>query len=202
LVPVRKIMSALRSFFLVALFCSHAVAAVSPQQVVQGARRQIGVTIQYDSAYARLAYPGGDVPLDRGVCSDVVVRALRYAGIDLQVLVHEDMQSAWHAYPHNWGLKAPDANIDHRRVPNLEVFFRRHGASLPVSQRAADYLPGDIVSWKLANGLPHIGIVSGTRWDTPLVIHNIGAGAQEESVLFDYQIVGHFRWTAGTGPSR
>jgi uncharacterized protein YijF (DUF1287 family) len=182
------------SFLILLCVWSQAFAAIAPETIVQGARRQIGVTVTYDAAYARLDYPGGDVPLDRGVCSDVVVRAFRYAGVDLQVVVHKDIQLAWDAYPHRWGLREPDANIDHRRVPNLETFFRRHGTALPTSQQASDYLPGDIVSWKLSNGLPHIGIVSGWRGNTPLVIHNIGAGAREEPVLFDYEIVGHFRY--------
>src|SRR5262249_14722771 len=124
-------------------------AGVLLDKVIDGARQQIGVTLAYDPAYTQLRYPGGDVPQERGVCSDVIVRAYRYAGVDLQVLVHEDLRLAWNAYPHNWGLKAPDANIDHRRVRNLEVFFRRHGVSLPPSRNVSDYRPGDIVTWTL-----------------------------------------------------
>jgi uncharacterized protein YijF (DUF1287 family) len=176
---------------------SHASAAASLERVVQGARGQIGVTTRYDPAYTRLSYPGGDVPRDRGVCTDVVIRAYRAVGVDLQQRVHDDMQTAWNAYPHVWGLKSTDTNIDHRRVQNLEVFFRRHGATVVNSQRASDYAPGDIVTWRLSNGLPHIGIVSRIDASGAYVIHNIGAGAQEEPVLFDYAIVGHFRYAYG-----
>jgi len=164
-------------------------------RLVEGARRQIGLTTVYDGSYRRLAYPGGDVPAERGVCTDIVVRAYRTLGIDLQELVHEDMRGAWEAYPHLWGLSRPDPNIDHRRVPNLSVFFRRAGAALPVQLDAAAFQPGDLVTWRLSSGLPHIGIVSDHRRDgRPLVIHNIGAGAEERDVLFRYEITGHFRY--------
>ena len=164
-----------------------------PDALVAAARGQVGVTTGYDGSYARLDYPGGDVPRERGVCTDVLVRAYRALGADLQVLVHEDLGANWARYPHAWGA-APDRNIDHRRVPNLETFFRRHGEALPVSTRAADYATGDIVSWRLANGLPHIGIVSRADPEAPLVVHNIGQGAREEAVLFAYRIVGHWRY--------
>lgn len=167
-------------------------------KVAHAARQQIGVTVNYDPAYVRLAYPGGDVPIERGVCSDVIVRAFRATHIDLQRLVHEDMQSHFSAYPKNWGLSKPDSNIDHRRVPNLERFFQRQGKSLVLSTRVSDYLPGDVISWRLDNGLAHIGIVS-DRWASdgskrPLVIHNIGSGARQEDVLFAWRQVGHYRW--------
>jgi len=171
------------------------------QAITAGARAQLGVTRSYDPSYVRLSYPGGDVPSDRGVCSDVVVRALRAAGVDLQREVHEDMRAHFRSYPRNWGLARPDANIDHRRVPNLERYFTRAGKALPASTRAADFQPGDIVAWRLDNGLAHIGIVS----DRPalsgngrlLVIHNIGRGAREEDVLFDWAQTGHYRWAGG-----
>jgi len=169
---------------------------------VAAARAQIGVTVAYDPAYIRLPYPNGDVPVDRGVCSDVVVRALRAVGVDLQRLVHEDMTAAFSAYPSLWGLRKPDSNIDHRRVPNLERFFARQGKSLPVSKHAADYRPGDIVSWRLPNGLTHIGVVSDRRTvlaGRPLVIHNIGLGAREEDVLFAWPQRGHYRWFRDAG---
>jgi uncharacterized protein YijF (DUF1287 family) len=162
--------------------------------LIAGARHQLGVTVTYDPAYERIAFPGGDVPVERGVCSDVVVRAYRAIGVDLQVRVNADLSRNWNAYPHLWQLLRPDPNIDHRRVPNLETFFRRHGVELPITQRAQDYLVGDIVSWRLDNGLPHIGLVSRADAAQPWVIHNIGAGAQEEPVLFSYRIVGHFRY--------
>ncbi len=173
-----------------------AAGALRAEPIADAARAQIGVTTGYDPAYRKLAYPGGDVPAATGVCCDVVIRALRRAhAFDLQQAVHEDMRAAFSAYPQNWGLKKPDANIDHRRVPNLRTFFRRRGWSLKVSASATDYRPGDIVTWELGNGLVHIGIVSDQRAQsgTPLAIHNIGRGAQEEDVLFAWTITGHYR---------
>jgi uncharacterized protein YijF (DUF1287 family) len=155
----------------------------------------------YDPAYVRIPYPLGDVAADRGVCADVVIRSFRVLGIDLQVLVHEDMRQAFGAYPHLWGLREPDSNIDHRRVPNLETFFRRHGHALPISRNASAYQPGDIVSWRLDNRLPHIGIVSAERTadgKRPLIVHNVGAGPKLEDVLFAYPLAGHFRYEQRT----
>ncbi len=151
----------------------------------------------YDPSYRAIAYPMGDVPPHRGVCTDVVIRAYRALGIDLQELVHEDMRGAFGRYPKIWGLSRPDPNIDHRRVPNLETFLTRHGDSLPVSERAGDYLPGDVVSWRLDNERPHIGIVTTrvSREGVPLISHNIGWGTRVEDMLFDYKIVGHFRFS-------
>ncbi|HYM60248.1 MAG TPA: DUF1287 domain-containing protein [Thermoanaerobaculia bacterium] len=164
--------------------------------VIRAARAQVGVTHGYDNRYHQIAYPGGDVPVTTGVCADVIVRAFRAAGLDLQVMVHDDMRKHFSAYPRKWRLTAPDANIDHRRVPNLEVFLRRSGKAVSVTKNGPDYLPGDIVVWRLLGGLPHIGLVSDRR-ATPqryLVIHNVGAGTREEDVLFAYEITGHFRW--------
>jgi uncharacterized protein YijF (DUF1287 family) len=151
----------------------------------------------YDGAYRRIPYPMGDVADNRGVCSDVVIRAYRRLGIDLQVLVHEDMRRDFKAYPRNWGLPAPDSNIDHRRVPNLQVFFRRSGAKLAVNLDPKQYAAGDLVTWLLPGNAPHIGIVSdrfvrGTR--RPLVIHNIGLGPVEDDSLFRFPITGHYRY--------
>jgi uncharacterized protein YijF (DUF1287 family) len=169
------------------------------QQLVNGANAQVGVTVRYDPEYRTIAYPGGDVPKDRGVCSDVIVRAYRSAGIDLQKRVHEDMKSHFDAYPHKWGLTHPDTNIDHRRVLNLAVFFTRHGKSFPVSHDAKDYLLGDIVTWRLPQGLAHIGMVSDkTAQGVPLMIHNIGEGAQSEDVLFAFAVTGHYRYLPKT----
>ena len=166
-------------------------------RVLAAAHAQVGVTRLYDGRYVRLAYPGGDVPADRGVCTDVVIRAYRAAGLDLQQAVHEDMRRTFAAYPTLWGRSGPDRNIDHRRVPNLETWARRAGHSLPVVTDASAYRPGDLVSWRLPNGLPHIGVVSDRRVPDgsgrPLVVHNIGAGAQVEDVLFAWPPVGHFR---------
>ncbi|PHI31915.1 Uncharacterized protein conserved in bacteria [Budvicia aquatica] len=166
------------------------------RELAAGAEQQIGKTLFYDPAYASLSYPGGDVPIERGVCSDVVIRALRQQNADLQKLVHQDMKANFSAYPKNWGLKRPDTNIDHRRVPNLETYFKRHKMERPITLNADDYRPGDIVSWRLDNGLPHIGIVTDrhTREGRPLVIHNIGAGVKAEDILFLWKINGHFRY--------
>ena len=171
-----------------------------PACLVFAARTQVGITLRYDSSYARLSYPNGDVPLDRGVCSDVVIRAYRQAGVDLQVLVHEDMLRAWHAYPRIWRQPRTDTNIDHRRVPNLAAFFTRHGQVLPPARDLASFHPGDIVTWQLPSGVPHIGIVSDRRSasGTPLVIHNIGAGAAEEDALFAFKLTGHYRYVPDT----
>jgi uncharacterized protein YijF (DUF1287 family) len=166
--------------------------------LVRAARTQVGVTVIYDGSYQQLAYPGGDVPLERGVCTDVVVRALRTArSLDLQKLVHEDMSAHFGAYPNQrrWGLTRPDSNIDHRRVPNLMKWLERSGYTQAVTTAAQDYLPGDLVAWDLGGGILHIGIVSDRKASTgvPLVIHNIGAGAREEDILFRYAIIGHYR---------
>lgn len=167
-------------------------------KLVAAARRQVGVTLTYDAAYSKLDYPGGDVPRERGVCTDVIVRAYRDAlDIDLQVLVHEDMRKAFSAYPALWGLKKTDRNIDHRRVPNLQMFFKRARAAQAISESGADYRPGDIVSQMLPGNLPHIAIVADERTSDgsrPLVVHNIGAGAGLEDVLFAYPITGHYRY--------
>ena len=171
--------------------------AATLRKVLDNAHAQVGVTVTYDPAYVDLKYPGGDLPVDRGVCTDVVIRAFRAAGVDLQQVVHEDMKAHFSAYPHRWGLTHTDTNIDHRRVPNLMTYFTRRGKSLPVTASAADYQPGDIVTWNLGGDLPHIGlVVTETAPGDPtrhLVIHNIGAGAQMEDVLFGFKQTGHYR---------
>ena len=162
------------------------------------AQAQIGKTLTYDPAYTSLDYPGGDVPIERGVCSDVAIRAFRGVGFDLQKAVHEDMERAFSAYPKNWSLRKPDANIDHRRVLNLMTFFKRRGKSLPVTQNAADYQPGDLVTCIVPKNLPHIMIVSDqvSPLDPSrrLIIHNIGQGARAEDRLFEFELTGHYRW--------
>lgn len=153
--------------------------------------------VRYDPAYFRLDYPNGDVPADRGVCTDVVIRAYRKLGIDLQREVHEDMRCRFAEYPKQWGLTKPDRNIDHRRVPNLMAFFSKHGTVEPNSTEARDYAPGDIVCWNLGGGVTHIGIVSGKRsldGKRNLIVHNIGAGQVLEDCLFDFKIIGHYRY--------
>jgi uncharacterized protein len=167
----------------------------NPAVLITAARAQIGVTVSYDAEYRVLAYPGGDVPKETGVCTDVVVRAFREQGIDLQKDMHEDMKQAFSQYPKRWGLKKPDRNIDHRRVPNMMTYFRRKGWSRPVTKKPEDYAPGDLVTWDLGGNLPHVGIISDRKSaaGVPLVLHNIGRGAQEEDILFAYTITGHYR---------
>jgi uncharacterized protein YijF (DUF1287 family) len=167
------------------------------KQMLEGAIAQAGVTTEYDPAYVALDYPNGDVPEKTGVCSDVVVRAFRKAGVDLQKEVHEDMKAARSAYPTKWGANAPDKNIDHRRVLNLMKYFDRRGKSLPISNAAADYQPGDVVAWELSNGIDHIGIVTNMLSDSGdryLIVHNIGAGTRIEDVVFIWTIKGHYRF--------
>ena len=169
------------------------------QALVAAALDRTRHTVRYDGSYHAIAYPGGDVPAETGVCTDVIVRSYRTVGIDLQQLVHEDMAAHFAAYPSRriWGLAAPDPNIDHRRVPNLQTYFRRHGQELPVTANARDYAPGDLVTWTLPGNLPHIGIVTDRRGSVsgrPLIVHNIGAGPKLEEMLFDYPITGHYRF--------
>lgn len=174
-----------------------AMAATGAQRLVAAARRQVGVTRAYDPAYSVLAFPDGDVDRARGVCTDVIIRAYRDAmSADLQALVNADMRANFGAYPKNWGLRRPDRNIDHRRVPNLATYWKRQGAALAVTSDAADWRPGDVFTSLVGGRLPHIGIVSDRKSaaGVPLVIHNIGAGAREEDALFDHRLTGHFRW--------
>lgn len=177
---------------------AHAEPAPLGAQVAAAALEQTARPGIYDPAYVRLDYPMGDVPADRGVCSDVVIRAFRAAGLDLQALVHEDMRANFAAYPKRWGLARPDRNIDHRRVPNLETYFTRAGWRLPLSRVAADYRAGDIVAWNLKGDkgfLPHIGVVTDRAGPSgrPLIAHNIGAGPKAEDVLFNWPITGRYR---------
>ena len=176
-------------------FVNLSAVAAEPLKLVNDARKQINITVGYDSNYRKIAYPMGDVPLHTGVCTDVVIRAYRIQQIDLQQLVHQDMKKAWSSYPKLWGLKTTDRNIDHRRVPNLETFFKRHGKSLSLTDISA-FQAGDIVTWRLPRNLPHIGIVSDKKSSDgiPLIIHNIGAGTQEEDILFKYKMIGHYRY--------
>jgi hypothetical protein len=167
------------------LFIAAAAHAATGPQLAAAAERQVGVTIVYDPTYVQLRYPGGGLPLERGVCADVIVRAFRHIGVDLQRELHEDMRANFRLYPKMWGLAAPDANIDHRRVPNLMKFFERRGKTT-----RASFAPGDVVAWRLPGGLYHIGIVA----DAPYVVHNIGRGALREDILFAYPIIGHYRW--------
>lgn len=164
------------------------------------AKAAVGLTndhVVYDPSYFSIPYPNGDVPKGKGVCTDVVIRTYRKAGLDLQKLVHEDMKANFSKYPKNWGLRSTDRNIDHRRVPNLMVFFTRKGTALSKSTTASDYKPGDIVCWNLGGAITHIGVVSdqkssdGKRY---LIVHNIGGGQVLADCLFSYKIIGHYRY--------
>lgn len=193
------------------------VAGDLANQLVNASMARIGKTVLYDPSYQRLSYPEGDVADDRGVCTDVVIRAYRAIGHDLQRLVHEDMRKSFAAYPKRWGLSRPDRNIDHRRVPNLRRFFARHGKDLRISLRASDYRPGDLVTWDLTRSFrdtkvvaarqhrsrmkfgrkPHIGIVTdrmSADGKRPLIVHNIGAGTRLDDILFAFQITGRYRY--------
>lgn len=189
-----------RSFLLVSIlvYCTNGFTS-DQSRLVSAALKRTETSIQYDPSYFRIQYPGGDIPVDRGVCTDVVIRCYRAIGIDLQKLVHEDMKQNFHKYPNLWGMTKTDTNIDHRRVPNLRVFFKRKGISLAITNRPEDYKPGDIVTWNLnPNGsLPHIGIVvdryAGSQ-KIPMIVHNIGQGPQCENILFTYKITGHYRY--------
>lgn len=168
------------------------------QQLAAAAKERTRHQVTYDPGYVGIAYPGGDVPAGSGVCSDEIIRIYRAAGIDLQKEVHEDILRDVSAYPLSiWNQKRPDANIDHRRVPNLMVFFSRNGETLPITSRAEDYAAGDVVAWDLGNGSVHIGMVAEpkTRFSgRNMIVHNIGAGPKMEDVLFDWKIIGHYRY--------
>lgn len=181
------------------LFTVCAQADTFSKRLVEAAKERTTHQVTYDGAYRSIAYPNGDVPDDVGVCTDLVIRAFRGAGVDLQRAVHEDMQAHFDLYPSRriWGLKGTDRNIDHRRVPNLRVWLSRFGQELEVSRNGDDYQAGDLVTWMLPGNLPHIGIVADRRssdGDRPLIIHNIGRGPRMEDRLFDYLITGHYRY--------
>lgn len=178
-------------------------------KLVTAALERTEHTVRYDGSYLSIPYPMGDVPAHMGVCTDVVVRAYRKLDIDLQQLVHEDMKENFGLYPKIWGLKKPDTNIDHRRVPNLKVFFKRFGKELAITENSEDYQPGELVTWNVKrighlrkSYIPHIGIVvnqkskDGKRY---MIVHNIGQGPKLEDILFDYPITGHFRYLPESG---
>ncbi len=191
-----KVSSTLALGLIAGTLLLNAATQSNPTSIAGAARAQIGKTVRYDSRYRALSYPNGDVPIETGVCADVVVRALRDSlGMDLQKLVHQDMQRDFSRYPQIWGLHAPDKNIDHRRVPNLRTYFKRSGWEVSISRAPQDYRPGDLVTSIVPPNLAHIMVVSDrtTAAGRPLVIHNIGAGTQEEDRLFDFKITGHYR---------
>jgi uncharacterized protein len=211
---VKSVAANLQSIVVFALLTYGAGHAMS--QTVHGSRQEFTARlvaaaierthhpVRYVSAYVRIPYPGGDVPADTGVCTDEIIRSYRAVGVDLQQEVHEDMVQNFGAYPNKrrWLLAHPDSNIDHRRVPNLMVFFQRKGESLPITTKAADYVPGDLVTWDLGGGVPHIGIVVDQKSRGSgryMTVHNIGEGPKMEDVLFNWKITGHYRYF---GPQR
>lgn len=195
-----KLLRTCSTVLIVYLVSLHAVQAKGlAEGLVDAALERTKYDVVYDGRYVSIAYPGGDVPANIGVCTDVVIRSYRRVGIDLQQLLHRDIKANFEKYPSRriWGLKHPDTNIDHRRVPNLQTFFTRHGEVLPVTKHAADYRPGDLVTWMLPGNLPHIGIVTNILDPDsghPKIVHNIGGGPELEDMLFSYPITGHYRY--------
>jgi len=188
--------------FIFILFNRNAISqSVSDLKLVAAAMELTKQEVTYDPSYFSLTYPMGDVPANKGVCTDVIIRAYRKVGIDLQQLVHEDMVANFSVYPKNWGLTSTDKNIDHRRVPNLMTFFSRKGKILPITKLTSDYKPGDIVCWNLGGGLTHIGIVIDKKSSdgTPLIVHNIGGGQVIENCLFNFTIIGHYKYLPADG---
>lgn len=196
----RQILLVLVLYSALFAYADKVVSGDIKRALVDAAKSRTAQAVRYNGAYFNIDYPGGDVPGHLGVCTDVVIRSYRQVGIDLQKDVHEDMVANFKQYPSKriWGLNKPDTNIDHRRVPNLQTFFTRHGTSLPVSDKPGDYLPGDLVTWMLPGNLPHIGIVIdqfAANAPIPLIAHNIGAGPKIDNVLFQYPITGHYRYS-------
>lgn len=183
--------------FSYAVLPAAAVAGPFQERLVAAALERTEHFVIYNGSYRKIGYPMGDVPERYGVCTDVVIRAYRALGIDLQQLVHEDMKAHFDRYPKSWGMKQPDSNIDHRRVPNLRRFFTRHGEKLAVTRQAGDYRPGDLVTWVVGGNRPHIGIVTDRKAPgsgRPMIVHNIGWGPKLDDMLFDYPISGHYRF--------
>ena len=185
--------------FILLFLCSIINASEFNKDIVSSLIERTTHTVQYDGSYLSIPYPNGDVPPNIGVCTDVIIRAYRTLGTDLQKLVHEDMSANFSLYPSKklWGLNSTDKNIDHRRVPNLQTFFKRHGVTLKNSDNKKDYAVGDIVTWMLPGNLPHIGIVIDRISPTtgnPMIVHNIGRGPKVDDMIFDYKITGHYRY--------
>lgn len=179
------------------LFITAIIEKSFPEKLSDAAITLTKDKVVYDPGYFSISYPNGDVPKGKGVCTDVVIRAYRKLGIDLQKEVHEDMKKNFSKYPQKWGLKKPDPNIDHRRVPNLQVFFTRFGKSLEVTDKASDYKTGDLVTWMINDKMPHIGIVTNRKsadGKRNLIVHNVGAGQVLEDCLFQYKITGHYQF--------
>lgn len=186
-----------RVLLLVSLQCCFSQRETKPLNLSESALELTKQKVRYDPSYFSIDYPNGDVPSAIGVCTDVIIRAYRALGIDLQKEVHEDMKVNFGVYPKKWNLKTTDRNIDHRRVPNLMTFFKRKGSEKPISNKAKDYLPGDIVSWSLGGAITHIGIVVDKKskdGKRNLIVHNIGSGQVLADCLFDFEIIGHYRY--------
>jgi len=196
----------MKKIIILAVFFNYSIATYGDVKsdnfiidLIKAAKERTFHDVTYDGSYYSISYPNGDVPTNVGVCTDVVIRSFRKVGVDLQKKVHEDMAGNFSLYPSKriWGLTKPDKNIDHRRVPNLQVYFERFGKSLQVTSNAKDYMPGDLVTWMLPGNLPHIGIVideKSSDGKRPLIAHNIGAGPKINDILFDYLITGHYRY--------
>lgn len=185
-------------FILLYLISEQVCAKTFSEKLVDAAIERTHHFVIYNGAYTKIKYPGGDVADNIGVCTDVIIRSYRKVGIDLQKNIHEDMLKNFELYPHFWGSKKADSNIDHRRVPNLRTFFTRFGKRLAVSKKSKEYLPGDIVTWVVGGSRPHIGIVvdkTSSDGKRPLIVHNIGWGPKMDDMLFDYPITGHYRYT-------
>ena len=185
--------------FLTLLLQPAGLFATTSESLIGAAIERTTHQVTYDGRYISIPYPGGDVPADRGVCTDVIIRSYRRIGVDLQQLVHEDMQNNFAKYPSRklWGVRQPDSNIDHRRVPYLQVFLARHGQQLTITNKSENYAPGDLVTWMLPGNLPHIGIVTdryNQKTKTPMIVHNIGRGPVLEDMLFAFPITGHYRY--------
>ena len=193
-------MTILSKFTIIFLFTSGlSYGQTFEERLVDSALNRTTYNVVYDGSYISISYPNGDVPSNIGVCTDVIIRSYRKSGYDLQALVHEDMKQSFSSYPSKriWGLSSTDKNIDHRRVPNLQVFFARNGLSLPVTLEKSDYKPGDLVTWMVGGNLPHIGIVTNKvspENGNPLIVHNIGSGPELDDMLFDYPITGHYKY--------
>ena len=184
-------------FLAFSIYSCFSQTEVEQNKLAKAAMELTKQKVTYDPSYFSIDYPNGDVPADKGVCTDVIIRAYRKLGIDLQKEVHEDMKANFNVYPKKWGLKRTDKNIDHRRVPNLMTFFKRKGAEKPLSQQASDYKPGDIVCWNLGGAITHIGIVVDKKskdGKRNLIVHNIGGGQVIEDCLFRFKIIGHYRY--------
>ncbi len=184
---------------LLSFYCGTAAAASFEHKLVRAAIDRTGHNVKYDGAYYSIDYPGGDVPADIGVCTDVLIRSYRTVGVDLQEELHKDIIENFNSYPSAriWGLSKPDTNIDHRRVPNLQIFFMRKGKKLPITDDASNYRAGEIVTWMLPGNIPHVGIVTDQMSadnERPLIVHNIGAGPRLEDMLFDFEISGHYKY--------